>query len=132
VLTAIRHSIFSKILWGLLGLHLLNVSVDVTDPFSNSVAEDLSINDQESIVELIVEKLFGFEDAIAEYDDHDTEEQNKKSTVKIDLVMQNLSAALFGLFVEEQTIKPLFDYHDFLSQGAERRHFPPPKFTLFF
>ena len=33
--------------------------------------KDLSINDQESILELVIEKVMGYENAVAEYDDHD-------------------------------------------------------------
>ena len=68
-----------------MGLYLLNNSVDTADPNPEHIPEDLSINDQESIVEIIIEKVLGFENAIEEYDDNDTEDHNKKKNVKIDL-----------------------------------------------
>lgn len=80
-----RHQTFIKLVWGFMGLYLLNISVDTADPNPNHVPEDLSINDQESIVELVVEKVFGMEDAIPEYDDHDTENLIKKTSIKVDL-----------------------------------------------
>jgi len=38
------------------------------------IAEDLSINDQESIVELVLEKVIGIENAIEEHDEPDEDE----------------------------------------------------------
>ncbi|WP_443939495.1 hypothetical protein [Pedobacter sp. MW01-1-1] len=87
MISRIRNSIFTKFLWGFIGLYLLNISVDTTDPNPEYIPEDLSINDQESVIEILVEKVFGFEDAIKEYDDHDTDEHTKKQTLKIDLLV---------------------------------------------
>ena len=70
-----------------MGLYLLNISVDTSDPNPDHLSENLSINDQESIVEIVVEKVLGFEDAIAEYDDTDTEDHNKRTNLKIDIVV---------------------------------------------
>lgn len=83
----IRNSVFTKILWGLMGLYLLNISVDPADPYSNYISEDLSINDQESIVEIVLEQILGYENIIKEYDDNDTEDHNTKTNFKIDLVI---------------------------------------------
>lgn len=71
-----------------MGLYLLNISVDIADPNPEYMPEDLSFNDQESIVEIVVEQVLSFEDAIKEYDDHDTEDHNKKKNVKIDLLLK--------------------------------------------
>ena len=49
-----------------MGIYLLNISVDTKDPHPEYIPEDLSINDQESIVEIVVEKILGFENAIQE------------------------------------------------------------------
>ncbi|PHR48157.1 MAG: hypothetical protein COA32_05445 [Fluviicola sp.] len=69
-----------------MGLYLLNISVDTIDENPSYIPEDLSINDQESIIEIIVEKVLGYENAIAEHDDNDTNERSKKSSIKIDLI----------------------------------------------
>lgn len=88
MLRILRNSLCSKILWGVLGLYLLNISVDAPDPNPEFIAEDLSLNDQESIVEIIVEKILGFENAIAEYDDHDTDSQTGKKNIQTDWLNQ--------------------------------------------
>ena len=92
MLSAINKSKFTAFLFGFIGLLLLNVSIDTTDFNSQILPEDLSINDQESIVELVVEKVLGYDNAIREFDDDDSDESNKKKSMKIDLTIQNENA----------------------------------------
>lgn len=110
-----------------MAIYLLNISVDTTDPNPEYIPEDLSFNDQESIVEIVLEKVLGFENALKEYDDHDTEDVNKKKNVKIDLSVQEI--------VSENTtknhffeIKRLFAaYEACLTKGFTEIDCPPPK-----
>ena len=68
-------------------LHVLNCSVDIPDPKGQQVTENLSFNDQESIVEIVVEKMLGFGNVIAEYDDVDGRKHDKiQVTYSLDLV----------------------------------------------
>jgi len=110
-----------------MGLYLLNISVDPVDPYPDYLSEDLSVNDQESIIEIIVEQVLGFEDALEEYDDPDSENQNTKKNVKIDLSafivsqknqLQNQPIARISLHA---------DYQDRLSSGFLEIDNPPPK-----
>lgn len=82
----IRHSRATRFLWGFMALYFLNISVDTVDAFPNHIPEDLSFNDQESIIEIVVEKVLGYENAIEEHDDPDTENHTKKSDIKIDFI----------------------------------------------
>ena len=59
----------------LLGLILLNCSIDAPDASLFGADENLSVNKQESIVELVVEKIFGYDEAIAEYDESDCQNE---------------------------------------------------------
>jgi len=127
VLSQIRNSVLTKILWALIGLHLLNISVDTADPNPEHIPEDLSINDQESIIEIVLEKVLGYEDAIKEYDDHDTEDHNKKTNVKIDLATHNIvDNALNQLFLQKTRHK-FPDYKTYLTNGFQKLDIPPPK-----
>lgn len=127
MISQIRNSVFTKILWGLMGLYLLNISVDTADPNPEHIPEDLSINDQESIIEIVVEKILGYENAIEEYDDNDTEEHNKNTNVKIDLT--NHYTAEIDLHKESRiTIRQNFpDLNTFLANGFQKLDIPPPK-----
>ena len=109
-----------------MGLYLLNISVDTPDPNPEHIPEDLSFNDQESIVEIIVEKILGFEDAIKEYDDHDTEDHNKKKNVKIDLLVHVTK----NNYTDNQPIEKKKRYPDYDIRWASsfiEIDSPPPK-----
>ena len=110
-----------------MGFYLLNISVDTADPNPEHIPEDLTINDQESIVEIIVEQVIGYEDAITEYDDHDSEDHNKKTNVKIDIItLHTVDSNIKQSFTE--TTKPKFpDYKAYLTNGFQKLDTPPPK-----
>lgn len=108
-------------------LYLLNISVDTADPNPEHIPEDLSFNDQESIVEIVVEKVLGFEDAIKEYDDHDTEDHNKQKNIKIDLSVHVIKADKFAHNQIDERKEPCFDYVARLTNGFNEIDSPPPK-----
>ena len=127
MLSKIRNNIFSKVLWGLIGLHLLNISVDTKDPNPEHIPEDLSINDQESIIEIVIEKVLGYEDAIKEYDDHDTEDHNKKTNVKIDLTTHSFVVNILNSLVFKTKPQKFPDYKTYVTNGFYKLDIPPPK-----
>lgn len=110
-----------------MGLYLLNICVDTADPNPEHIPEDLSYNDQESIVEIIVEQFLGFEDAFVEYDDPDSEEHNKKKNVKIDLLVYSTQSNE-GLKHSLNLKKKLYlDHGARLTMGFYDIDSPPPK-----
>lgn len=110
-----------------MGLYLLNISVDTVDPNPDHIPEDLSFNDQESIIEIVLEKVLGYEDAIKEYDDHDTEEHNKQKNIKVDLLVHVIKVDKFNhnLIDERKNLYP--DYEARLTKGFNKLDSPPPK-----
>lgn len=106
---------------------MLNISVDAADPNPEHIPEDLSINDQESIIEIIVEKVLGYEDAFKEYDDRDTEDQNKKTNVKIDLINRYTTHCIVEFSLIETKKQTFLDYNAFLTNGFQKSDIPPPK-----
>lgn len=127
----LRNSIFLKVLWGLLALYFFNVSVDPADLKPEHIPEDLSINDQESIIEIIIEQVLGYEDAIKEYDDLDPKDYNIKSNLKLDLINPELD--IFDLkYLAAEAIQHAFpDYSSFLEEGFPKLFAPPPQIDLF-
>lgn len=110
-----------------MGFYLLNISVDTADPNPEYIPEDLSINDQESFIEIFVEQILGYEDAFKEYDDHDTEDHNKKANNKIDLISRVLADCIFKqTFIETKTNK-FPDFNSYLTKGFLQLDTPPPK-----
>lgn len=127
MISRIRNSIFSKFIWGLMGLYLLNISVDTADLNPEHIPEDLSFNDQESIVEILVEKVLGFEDAIKEYDDHDTGDYNIKKSVQIDFSVNEIIAEKIDKNQFFERKKNFHDYEARLLKGSNEMESPPPK-----
>ncbi|MEB2786008.1 hypothetical protein [Algoriphagus persicinus] len=123
----IRNSKYTKILWVLMGLYLFNLSADTADPQPIHIPEDLSINDQESIIEIFVEKILGYEDAIKEYDDADTDESNKKSIVSIDLFVPHKVDSVYEHSLFETSKGDFPDYNAYLANGFQILDTPPPK-----
>ncbi|RRQ49752.1 hypothetical protein DZC72_03945 [Maribacter algicola] len=110
-----------------MGLYLLNISVDTIDPKPEYIPENLTFNDQESIVEIVVEQLLGFEEAFEEFDDPDTEEHNSPSKVKINLISAIVSD--FGLDTSnlDTSLRAFPDYQIHLPHGFGQLITPPPK-----
>ncbi len=110
-----------------MGFYLLNISVDSPDIHPEYIPEDLTINDLESVIEIVFEQVLGFEDTFKEYDDHDTEDHNNKTNTKIDLTTHNTNE----LFSSQKSIitarKKFSDYNTILTKGFQKLNIPPPK-----
>lgn len=93
MLHSFRNTVFVRSFWGFMCLFLFNCSVDIPDKRLNQFAVDLSINDQESIVEIIIEKVLGYGDVILELQEGDSNEHSKvKKNISIDTyVLPNFS-----------------------------------------
>ena len=110
-----------------MALHLINISVDTADPTPEHIPEDLSINDQESVVEIVLEQLLGYEDAIKEYDDHDTEDHDKKTSFKINLIAHSIPQLLLNRNFQIITRQRFPDDPPFLKTEFQTLDSPPPK-----
>jgi hypothetical protein len=80
----LRHSKIMSAFWLCLAAMILNYSIDVPDPHNDSVQEDLSYNDMESISELVFEYFLGWDNFVPEHDDDDLDD-NVSFTKKIEV-----------------------------------------------
>lgn len=111
-----------------MGLYLLNLSVDTIEHVPSSLTQNLSVNDQESIVELLVEKVLGYEDAIKEVNDYDREEHNEKKNTKIDFLVYELTDRK-NHSIRSREKKHQFQYQKTLyTSEFTGIDTPPPKF----
>lgn len=67
-----RNHIVARALALFMAAYILNFSVDSPDAQPDHMAEDLSINDLESIAEIVLEEWMEIDDAIPEHDESDT------------------------------------------------------------
>lgn len=110
-----------------MGFYFLNICVDTPDPNPEYIPEDLTINDQESIIEIIVEQIMGYENAIEEFDDNDTKDHNTLTITKINLINRYLNDInIKQLFIETKSQK-FPDLNAYLTIGFHQLDTPPPK-----
>jgi hypothetical protein len=103
MIKAIRNNKIIPFFWCLLGIYFLNISVDATDNLYFDKPEDLTVNNQESIIEIVVEKVLGYENAISEQDDNDNSQNS---------IFKKLKSIEYTFHLEETTlfINPALSY----------------------
>lgn len=123
----IRNIKFTGLLWGLLALYFLNISIDVTNSFAYDVPENLNYNKQESVIEMLVEKVFGFENAIAEYDEQDADQSlQTKKTITIDAFVLPAQPNNINHGFAYTEIQKLFHYTQTSRPAYREIPSPPP------
>ena len=110
-----------------MAFYFLNFSVDAPDVQIFSQQENLKFNDQESIVELLVEKVLGFENAISEQDDvENTSQKSMKKSISLDFFVFHLNDGFksnnFNWYSNEKSILQL-QFFDSISLEIT---LPPP------
>lgn len=113
-----------------MAIYVLNCSVDMPDEHADHVPEDLQINDQESIVELILEVGLGMEDAIPEQEDADADQENSlKKPFSFDLLLFFDSSHIRLRFIS--CIQSDFSLNNLgeIRPGFFEIPSPPPDFT---
>ncbi len=106
--------------------------MDCPDRHPHYIREDLSINDQESLLEFFLEKIFGLKNTIAEYDDNDADDHKKEKKSKIDLVGQPFIEPSNSADNDKPRTKGLTSFSNQLSPGYYHLDTPPPETLLFF
>lgn len=118
-----------KFLWILMALLLLNCSVDTTGLFADAIEKtQIVVNDQESIIEIVVEQFLGFDNLIPENFDGDMDQKaNLKKAKVIDIfIIPNFSLANDFIASEIKKIEISTGYNQ-----LDKFHFkipsPPPE-----
>lgn len=128
MISSIRKYKFIRYLWSALALYMLNLSVDATDNLYATQVENLAINNQESIIELVVEKVLGYENAIAEYDDNDNQQTSSFKKFKtLDYVIESYSFLPFECVAKNNNNNPINWYCLNFSIPNLEIVSPPPK-----
>lgn len=127
---AVRNYRFLKGFWIFVAIYLLNCSVDVADEKPNQLSEDLTINDQESFIEIVLEIGLGMEDAIPEREDADGDQDTthkKKLNSDIHFFVEN-TGSRFG-FLTAFANKYAIDPSDLISPVFFKVPSPPPRYS---
>ena len=128
MLNSIRNSKYLRLICAFLALYILNCSIDTSDIYQSKTPEDLTINHQESLAELIIEKVLGFENAIPELDDSDAENHStlKKSGTVDFFILPNYTVEVAN-FLPELTSKNIAFSKTSSLQTYFEIHSPPPE-----
>lgn len=111
-----------------MALLLLNCSADSPDIYSRFIPENIYLNDQESLIELVIEKVFYLDNAIPEYDDIDNEESGfGKTGIALDYLLPvplHFSYKPYFYYTSKQVL--LFENLFVASLYGEIQLPPPP------
>jgi len=101
------------------------MSVDTPDLQPDSVCEDLSVNDIESIVEFVLENIMHIDNAIAEHDESDNQDGTTFDLKKIECRFQRTN---FKLIEQTHTLVPVVfqNYEDSFYSSPFAEVIPQP------
>lgn len=124
-----RHHILSRLFCVLMAFHIFNMSVDTADPDPNSVPEDLSYNDMESVVEIVLEKMLGYDNAIEEQDEPGDENAHSQAfEMQKEFKYCNLYTFNFSFRIPVEFVKMNISYNEeFICSYSSEITPPPPK-----
>lgn len=127
MLNAIRNSVFSRLLWGIVAIYLLNISIDTADPDPEVIANYSQLNPQESFAEILLEKVLNFEDAFAEHDDHENEDHDFKRLLRLELIHLSQSKLMLPITRIAPEKQFFSDLELNLPAGYSGNVAPPPR-----
>ena len=112
-----------KTLWLFMAFYFINSIVDAPNVVGNTVA---SFNEQESIIELVIEKVLDFGDVIPETNDTDNQEQTSLKKLKLEVYFPTLKLVF---------LQPLYNFntktfcytHSFVENPFYTIFSPPPE-----
>ena len=127
MIQSIRSNTFILVFWVLMAGYLLNISVDIADDTPQGVSENLLINEQESLIELVLEQVLGCENAIPEHDGPGADDQHEKNGSKsliFPMPVIAIELVFFKLFLRTSylIIDQLVHPKEFVELDS-----PPPK-----
>jgi len=120
----IRRHKYLRIFCFIFALHILNLSVDNPDFYPESIAENLNINDMESIAEIVLEQVLEIDNAVQEHDDNDNNDISIKKTIDF-ATFQNISFFVFKENLPKSIIMTCH-YLDSHIKSFEPEVIPPP------
>lgn len=122
----IRQHFLTRILCGLVAAIILNICVDAPDLYDDSVPEDLSYNDIESVAEWVVEDFLHIENAFPEHDDNDSPSPLKNEKTNLFYFEQQESAFMMYPIFDTFEVTHNFGYVNFYNHSAINELIQPP------
>ena len=121
-----RNNVFIKILFGILGVHLLNISIDTPKSFYVEQTKELSFNKPQNIVDFFLENILGCENTIEKYEKN-TDDCKQNKNLEIELIAAKDSFYKMKLLlprISKEKFSELIQQHTSEHQELDT---PPPK-----
>lgn len=112
--------------WLLMALHILNLSADTADA-DPAKPEDLSVNDMETVAEVIVEGILGMVDAFPESDERDEPDGQSLGIKKVSFYFQQYRVQVLTEFKPVFETEPSAYIIPFCSERYSDVLNPPPE-----
>jgi len=121
-----KYGISTRLICALLAAYFLNFSIDTSDLAPDSIPEDLSVNDIESVAEFVAEEVLDYNNTFTEHDERDAEDKGVRNFGKLfcPLVPQLLLKC--HLRISSNTGTPIPDENFPASRCCEVAS-PPPR-----
>lgn len=122
----IRKYLIFRLICLSMSIQILNLSVDAPDFTVSNLPEDLAYNDMESVVEIVLEGLLGFENAIAEREENDENDGSSLDFKKFVFAKEDANSnGLLKVCLKDRFFDTYSNSH-FLSVQSEVPY-PPPE-----
>ena len=122
----IRKHFIVKLISFLFALLIFNISVDPPDAQPEWIPKDLSINEMNSITEIIFEQIFHIDNAFPELGQHNIGDHGAPLAVHFDMMFYYQPITQIILFENFQSLYIKYN-ENFIEQFSEDIFIPPPK-----
>jgi hypothetical protein len=123
---AFKKSLVFRIFWLFMAIHIFNLSVDSRDARPYYEPEDLSINDLESVAEILLEQVLNINNAFAEHDESDCEDGGSIEIKKEILICNKFRFECIRFFKYNLRLMYSANYLEQYSSQFHPEIVPPP------
>ncbi len=130
MLKVLQEGKWLRVFWMVFSLYLVNCCVDIFKGGSNLQKETAGFNNQESIIELVVEKVLGYENAIPEFHNSETGQQHfSEKNSSPDLFFNAPALLTLNILHSHVSLHDLYT-NKRISKPCLKISIPPPEFSL--
>lgn len=125
MLSDLKNSSFSKSIWIFMTLYFINLSIDVQ--YDSRWFKSSTLDENETLIELLIEDVLDYEDAVADQNNLDTDEIKIKKSIFLIFISQTANLSL-KTAIHSKGISIVFsNLFLFLKSLADKIHTPPPE-----
>ena len=125
MLSNLKNSSFSKSIWIFMTLYFINLSIDVQ--YDNRWFKSSTLDENETLIELLIEDVLDYEDAVADQNNLDTDEIKIKKSIFLIFISQTANLSLKTTIHSKGNSIVFSNLFLFLKSLADKIHTPPPE-----